>query len=125
MKQPFVLIIDAETQAADAARFILKRAGFQTCVADSAEDGLKRAFETEPDVILCAVGMSRINGLDILRRLKAHPSTSRIPVILTSESDLLDCAGMFTFLIKPFDAVSLVSAARNAVADADLLPALC
>lgn len=125
MKQPLVLIIDDETQAADTARYVLKRAGFDACTAYSPEEGLELAFEQGPDVIICDVAMPRINGLEILRRLKANPLTAHIPVILTSGSDFLDCSGMFTFLIKPFDAISLVSAAQNALAGADALPALC
>jgi len=115
MKQPFVLVIDDEPQVADTARFFLKRAGFDARSAYSAEEGLELAFETEPDVIVLDIALPRINGLDILRRLKAHAATARIPVILTSGHDPFDCSGAFTFLMKPFDEASLVSAACNAM----------
>ena len=115
MKQPFVLIIDDEAQVADTARFLLKRAGFHARSAYSPEEGLQLAFEREPDVIVLDVAMPRINGLEILRRLKAHATTAHIPIILTSGHDPFDCSGVFTFLMKPFDAASLISAARNAL----------
>jgi DNA-binding response OmpR family regulator len=116
MHQPFILIIDDENQAADAARFILKRAGFDARAAYTPEEGLELAFETGPDAIILDVKMPRINGLEILRRLKAHPATAHIPVVLISGEEWLDCAGAFTCLIKPFDAAALVGATRNALA---------
>jgi CheY-like chemotaxis protein len=116
MKRPFVLVIDDEAEVANTARFIFKRAGFDASSANSAEEGLELAFGTQPDVILLDIALPRINGLEVLRRLKAHVTTTHIPVILTSGHDPFDCSGAFTFLMKPFDATSLVSAARNALA---------
>lgn len=115
MNRPFVLVIDDEADVANTTRFLLKRAGFDSCSVNSAEEGLEHAFELQPDVILLDIALPRINGLEVLRRLKAHVATARIPVILTSGHDPFDCSGAFTFLMKPFDATSLVSAARNAL----------
>lgn len=116
MKSPFVLVIDDDAEVANTARFLLKRAGFDAESVYSAEEGLELALEMRPDVILLDIALPYINGLEILRRLKAHAATAHIPVILISGYDPFDCSGAFTFLMKPFDATSLVSAARNALA---------
>jgi DNA-binding NtrC family response regulator len=118
MKRPFVLVIDDDSQVANTARFLLKRGGFEARSAYSAEEGLELAFEMEPDVIILDIALPNINGLEILRRLKAHAATAHIPVILTSGHDPFDCCGAFTFLMKPFDGTSLISATRNALASA-------
>jgi DNA-binding NtrC family response regulator len=95
----------------------LKRAGFEVGVSYLAEEGLELAFDTLPDVIVCDVAMPRMNGLEILRWLKAHAATAEIPVVLTSGHRSFDCSGAFTFLAKPFDAAGLITAVRNALSN--------
>jgi len=114
----FVLVIDDDAQVSNTARYLLQRAGFEVCVAETADRGLEMAFDLHPDLILCDVMLPGSSGLEVLRTLKHHPFTAHIPVILTSGWEQFDCAGMFTFLKKPFDAQSLLSAVRGALANA-------
>lgn len=117
MKSPFVLVIDDDAEVANTARFLLQRAGFEVASAYSAEEGWERAVEMQPDAIILDVALPRINGLKILQRLKANVATAHIPVILMSGYHPFDCSGAYTFLLKPFTATNLVSAARNAIAN--------
>ena len=117
MKSPFVLVIDDDVEVANTARFLLKRAGFEASSAYSAEQGWDLAVETQPDAIILDVALPRINGLKVLRRLKENVMTAHIPVILMSGHHPFDCSGAYTFLLKPFDATTLVGAARNAVSN--------
>jgi diguanylate cyclase len=116
MKTSFVLVIDDETNVTKTVRFLLQREGFEVCVAENADRGLELAFDTQPDLILCDVSMPGLSGLEMLRVLKGNPRTAHIPVVLMSGWEQFDCAGIFTFLKKPFDATSLLGAARNALA---------
>lgn len=118
MKAPFVLVIDDDVEVANTARFLLKRAGFEASSAYSAEQGWELALETQPDAIILDIALPRINGLKILQRLKANAATAHIPVILMSGYHPFDCSGAYTFLLKPFEAANLVSAARNAISSA-------
>jgi DNA-binding response OmpR family regulator len=122
MDQPFVLIIDDERDVADLTRYVLQRSGFDASTAYSPEAGFALAQNKHPDVIICDIAMPRLNGLEILHKLKADAATAHIPVILMSGVDQFDCAGMFTFLLKPLDAASLVSATRSALAHAKAPP---
>lgn len=116
MNRPFVLIIEDDPQVAHVTCFILKRAGFDAVAAGSAEEGLHRAFETRPDVVLCDAALPRISGPELVRILKTDAATTHIPVIMMSGNEGIDCPGIFTFLAKPFDTATLVSATRNALA---------
>lgn len=118
MNRFFVLVIEDDVQVATTTRYLLQRAGFEVCLAPNADRGLEMAFDTQPHLIICDVALPGTSGLEVLRVLKSHPSTAGIPVILTSGLEQYDCAGMFTFLMKPFDARSLISATRSALADA-------
>jgi CheY-like chemotaxis protein len=117
MNQPVALVIDDEPEVARVTRYLLRRSGFDACAAHSAEEGVTLAQENPPDLIICDVALPGASGVDLLHRLKTDPATAHIPVILMSGAARFECAGMFTFLLKPFDSVTLVSAARNALAD--------
>jgi CheY-like chemotaxis protein len=116
MKQPFVLVIDDDVDVAYTVRYLLQRQGFEVGVAHRSERGVEMAFDMLPDLVISDVTMAGLSGIEVLRILKNNPATAHIPVILTSGREQLDCAGMFTFLMKPFDGKTLVTAARNALA---------
>ena len=122
MNQPYVLIIDDQRDIAEVTRYVLKRSGFEACATHSPEEGLTLAQTTRPDVVICDVGMAKLSGLEILHALKADTATAHIPVILMSGTGRLSCPGMFTFLSKPFDTTSLLSATRNALANRNRKP---
>jgi CheY-like chemotaxis protein len=116
MKQPFVLVIDDDVDVAYTLRYLLQREGFEVGVAHRSERGVEMAFDMLPDLIISDVTMAGFSGIEVLRILKGNPATAHIPIILTSGREQLACAGMFTFLMKPFDGKTLVTAARNALA---------
>jgi CheY-like chemotaxis protein len=68
------------------------------------ERGLAVAEETEPDIILLDVMMPRVDGWDVLSRLRRHPKTSGIPVIICTilaQEELALSLGAKDFLRKP------------------------
>jgi CheY-like chemotaxis protein len=122
MTQPVALIIEDEQQVANVTRYMLRRSGFKACTACSAAEGMAMALENVPDVVICDIALPDASGLDILQRLKTNAATAHIPIILMSGSAGFDCAGMFTFLAKPFDPASLISATRSALASVRTAP---
>jgi len=81
-------------------------------------DGLHKASETLPDIILCDVEMPRLDGLKFLAAIRSKPETEHIPVlILTSNADrgvklkgLTD--GARDFILIPYDPQELAARAR-------------
>lgn len=75
--------------------------------ATSGESGLKQINQQPPDVILLDLSLMDVDGLDILRKLKANPQTEDIPVIVVS-ADALETTmkeasdgGAYAYLKKP------------------------
>ena len=106
--KPSLLIID---DAQDIVEFIseLFSDEYICLTASDGQEGIDKAVEIVPDVILCDVSMPTISGLDVVRALKNNPDTRYIPIILlsgynTRENRLEGLRAMADdFLAKPFD----------------------
>ena len=82
-----VLIIDDSPTELHLFQTMLEKAGFETLVADSGEEGLKVAKASLPDCILMDVVMPGMNGFQATRRLTRDPATASIPVIMITNKD--------------------------------------
>jgi diguanylate cyclase (GGDEF)-like protein/PAS domain S-box-containing protein len=83
-RKPAILIVDDAPDNLGTLRTMMLRQGYQTFVATSGDRALDIAQRVKPDLILLDVVMPGIDGLETCRRLKAHPATTRIPVIFMS-----------------------------------------
>ncbi len=67
---------------------LLSFVGFDTVVAKDGEEGLQKAKSENPSLIVLDIMMPKVNGLDVLKSLKADKETQNIPVVLlTNVSD--------------------------------------
>ena len=105
-----VLIIDDEQDMRMIIRYALTHQGeLEVIEAESGAEGLRKAAEERPDVILMDLYMSVMDGTTALAELKRNPSTAAIPVIfLTATTDSkgiarLKSLGALGVLAKPFD----------------------
>ncbi len=77
------------------------------------------AGERPPSLILLDINLPRVNGIEVLRQLKAHPKYRCIPVIMLSSSsedrDLADAytLGVNSYIVKPVDYDRFVEAAGH------------
>jgi len=76
-----LLVDDSRLQRAVIQRD-LTMAGFTVVVAVDGIEGLQRAGQESPDLIVLDMMLPRLSGLDVLRRLKASPETQAIPVVI-------------------------------------------
>ncbi len=109
-----VLIIDDEEDIRRIARLSLVKVGHMHVVdAANAEDGLRRARDEQPDVVLLDVMMPGTDGPATLAALRQEPRTCDIPVVfltakaLSSEVERLKALGAAGVLTKPFDPMTL------------------
>ena len=79
-----VLIVDDAPAHLGALRSMMLQQGYQTFVANSGERALGIAQRTLPDLILLDIVLPGMDGMEVCRRLKAHPVTCDIPVIFMS-----------------------------------------
>jgi CheY-like chemotaxis protein len=116
MTQKRILLIDDEVNLVLVIQVCLQKlGGWTVIVAESGAEGLRKAQAQQPDAILLDVMMPDLDGLAVLERLRANPSTQDIPVILLTakmqsvhqnEYAQLDIAGV---LAKPFNPIELAS----------------
>ncbi|MGB9460336.1 MAG: ATP-binding protein [Candidatus Acidiferrum sp.] len=111
---PRILVADDNADMRDYVQRLLRGQYEVTAVADG-ETALKNARERHPDLILSDIMMPRLDGFELLRRVRADKDLKSIPVILLSarageESRVegLD-AGADDYLVKPFSARELLA----------------
>ncbi len=115
---PRILVVDDN---ADMRAYIvgLLRAEWSVDTAADGEEALARVAERVPDLVVSDVMMPRVNGIALLRALRANPDTRRIPVILLSAraGEGASAEGLETgaddYLLKPFSARDLLARVRN------------
>jgi CheY-like chemotaxis protein len=82
---PLLLLIDGSTDRLDLYGL---QEWYRVLSAESGLKGLQMAQAEQPDVIVCDPAMRATDGWDMCRRLRAHPGTAAIPlIILTARAD--------------------------------------
>jgi len=80
-----ILLVDDDTDLLDVTAYALRREGFNVIVATDGAQALRRWESDDPDLVLLDVGMPRMSGLEVCRKIR---QTSTTPVImLTAASD--------------------------------------
>ena len=114
-----VLIVEDNDRNLELVRDILAAKGYSTLEAGSAEDGLRIARGSPPDLILMDVQLPGMGGIEGLRALRAEPSTARIPVVAITASVMLADreeimrAGFDGFIEKPITVKSFLDVVRD------------
>jgi signal transduction histidine kinase len=111
-----ILVIDDEEWLREMVQMALQQKGFDVTQAESGSLGIERARTQLPDLILCDVNMSQIDGYRTLSALRNEPATASIPFILMT--GMADNAGMRQgmelgaddYLAKPFTIDALYGA---------------
>lgn len=110
-----VLVVDDSPTERFYLADILHRNGYQTEMAENGEEGVAKAKELLPDLVLMDVVMPGINGFQATRMLSKDAVTSGIPVIMCTskgqETDRLWAMrqGAAAYLVKPIAAEDLIA----------------
>ena len=115
----YVLIINDQPKLMRSMAFLLEIAGLHTATATSTEEISQVLAQRTPDLILCDVDMTVMDGYTALRRIHSDRRFSHIPFIVMSDSyelhDLMYALdlGAAEYLPKPFDTYDLIDAIRD------------
>lgn len=113
-----VLLIEDETNIAEAIRFILSRDGWQVTVLDTGERAEAALREAGYDLVIVDHMLPGRTGLEVVAALRADPETTDLPVMmLTAKSQVRDRqaaaeAGVTHFMTKPFANADMLAAVR-------------
>ena len=117
--RPLILVVDDVADNVDILQMRLESQGYEVANAADGVEALKRARALLPDLILLDIMMPKMDGIEVVKRLKADASLPFIPVILvTAKADDKDViagleSGGDDYLTKPVDHAALSARVRS------------
>ncbi len=113
-----VLIIDDEPGLRQTVSLILADEGYEVHTASDGEEGLARALEVQPDIILCDVRMPRLTGLEFLDKYRGASGTGMV-IVMTAYGGMEMAIqamkkGAYDYIQKPFSPDQLVLTLKKA-----------
>jgi DNA-binding response OmpR family regulator len=110
-----IMVVDDNPEVVEIIRITLEGKGFNVRCAYSGQQVFVDLGEQKPDLILLDIMMPKMDGLEVLNRLKGNTSTSSIPVILvTAKVQYEDILGGYKtgadyYITKPFTEIQLLT----------------
>ena len=117
-----ILIIDDDLDTLRLVGLMLQRQGYQISAATNGQQGLDKAFEEDPDLILLDVMMPEMDGYEVTRRLRQNPSTMETPILMFTAKTQLDDkvigfeVGANDYLTKPTHPAELQARVKTLLA---------
>jgi CheY-like chemotaxis protein len=119
-----ILIVDDDVDTLRLVGLMLQRQGYQIIAASNGSQGLAKALEERPNLILLDVMMPDMDGYEVTRRLRKNPATAAIPILMFTAKTQLDDkvsgfeVGADDYLTKPTHPTELQAHVRALLARA-------
>jgi CheY-like chemotaxis protein len=115
-----IMLCDDEIYILRAAEFKLQEAGYEVEITVDGEEAWEAILKHKPDLLISDYCMPKLNGFDLIRRIRDNPQTADIPVFLLT-SKLYTIAGqvipedlnIIHVISKPFSPRELLKLANN------------
>jgi two-component system KDP operon response regulator KdpE len=82
--RPLVLVVDDDPDALDFVDMVLSRAYYDVMTVASGREALEWAHDHRPDLIVLDIEMPRMNGVELVMRLRIDPVLASVPIVLYS-----------------------------------------
>ena len=112
---PLVLVVDDSITVRRVTQRLLKREGYRVALAADGVQALERIAEEMPVVALCDIEMPRMDGFELLQRLRSQSQTATLPVVMITSRladkhrDHARSLGVNHYLGKPYDEEELLA----------------
>jgi DNA-binding response OmpR family regulator len=114
-----VLLAEDEPNIVTSLKFLLVRAGFVVQAEDNGRIALATILALPPDLLVLDVMLPEIDGIEILRQVRADARTKSLPVIMLTAKGTAEtqasakAAGADVFITKPFANTDVIEAAER------------
>ena len=123
MSRKKILLVDDSNTILMMEKFILRNGPYEILTATNGEEGVLKAAEQMPDLILLDVIMPKMGGFEACRLLRSTRATSQIPIIMVTtrgEAANVEAGwanGCTDYVTKPINAIELLAKVRNFLGD--------
>ena len=110
-----VLVVEDDPDIGDVVRRSLRREGYDVRLAADGSEALDEAAVFEPDAVVLDLGLPKVDGIEVSRRLRANGD---VPILMLTARDSVDSrvegldSGADDYLVKPFDLQELLARLR-------------
>ncbi|MCG9971907.1 response regulator [Christiangramia crocea] len=122
-----VLLIEDDVTVRENTAELLELSGYDVVTASNGKNGIEKAKQNLPDIIVCDIMMPETDGYGVLQELSKDPKTINIPFIfLSAKTEHKDIRkgmdlGADDYLTKPFEEEDLLSAIESRLAKVEIL----
>lgn len=122
-----VLLIEDDVTVRENTAELLELSGYEVVTASNGKNGIEKAKQNLPDIIVCDIMMPEVDGYGVLQGLSKDPKTINIPFIfLSAKTEHKDIRkgmdlGADDYLTKPFEEEDLLSAIESRMAKVEIL----
>lgn len=120
-----ILVVDDEKPISDIIKFNLVKEGFNVITAYDGEEAVAKVKQSQPDLVLLDVMLPKLDGFQVLRKIREHYAT---PVImLTAKEEEVDKVlglelGADDYITKPFGMRELIARVKANIRRAEITP---
>jgi len=114
-----ILLVDDSETVLMMEQMILKKDRYQLITAKNGKEGVQKALETRPDLILMDVVMPEMNGFEAVRCLRQQAATQSVPIVMVTtkaEAESMEIGyeiGCSDYVAKPIDSTELLTKVRS------------
>lgn len=114
-----IMTVDDSSSVRQMVHFTLKNAGYEVIEASDGKDALARLETAGVNMIITDLNMPNLDGIGLIKAVRAIPACKFIPVVMLTTESLLDRkqegknAGATGWIVKPFTPEQLVAVVRK------------
>jgi two-component system response regulator MprA len=115
VRNPRVLVVEDDDEIAGVLQRSLRLEGYDVRISSDGEAALAEARSFVPDLVVLDLGLPRLDGIEVARRLRADDD---VPILMLTARDAVDArvagldSGADDYLVKPFDRQELLARLR-------------
>ncbi len=117
-KQVKILLVDDDMTLHQMYAERLKAEGYEIASAYDGEEALTKVDSEKPDLVLLDIMMPKINGIDVMKKMRENEKTSKIPVILLTA--LIQEIGKIKNMMQDYDGYLI----KSEILPADVIKAI-